>query len=124
MRGSSTLEVQTMQTNAGDRDDDVKTTLRGLISESEALIAVIGQEGAQRYRDAVVDLQRQVRRARDQVDDLQYAAARRARVAARQADAYVHENPWRTAGAAAIIGAAIGAAVALVIAQLFESGDD
>jgi len=74
-----------MQTNAGDRDDDVKTTLRGLISESEALIAVIGQEGAQRYRDAVVDLQRQVRRARDQVDDLQYAAARRARVAQRRA---------------------------------------
>src|SRR4029453_15407314 len=107
-----------------DRDDDVKTTLRGLISESEALIAAIGQEGAQRYRDAVVDLQRQGRRARDQVDDPQYAARRRARVAPRQAGAYVHENPWRTAGAASIIGAAIAAAVALVIVQLFESGDD
>jgi len=112
-----------MPTNTDDRDDDVRTTLRGLISESDALLAAIGQEGAQRYRDAVVGLQRQVRRARDQVDDLQYAAARRARVAARDTDAYVHENPWRTAGAAAIIGAAIGAAVALVIAQLLAASD-
>ena len=99
-----------MPTNAG---DDVGTTIRALISESEALLGALGQEGAQRYRDAVAGLQRQLQRASDQMSDLQDEAARRARVAAQQADAYVRENPWKTAGAAAIIGAAIGAAVAL-----------
>lgn len=111
-----------MQTNGG--DDDVRSTLRSLISESESIIAAIGQEGSQRYRDAIVDLQRQVRRARDQVDDLQYAASRGARVAVRHAHAYVQDNPYKTAGAAAILGAVIGAAVALVIAQLWEAADD
>ena len=113
-----------MRMNGGERDDDVRATLRNVITESEALLAAIGEEGAQRYRDAVVGLQRQVRRARDQMDDLQYSAVRRARVAARQADAFVHENPWRTAGAAVIAGAVIGAAVALLIAQIWEAEDD
>jgi ElaB/YqjD/DUF883 family membrane-anchored ribosome-binding protein len=113
-----------MPTNAGNRYDEVRSTLSGLISGSEALLAAIGEEGAQRYREAVVGLQRQVRNARDQADDLQYAAVRRARVAARHADDYVRDNPWKTAGAAVIVGAAIGIAVALVISQLFEASDD
>lgn len=112
-----------MQTNA-DRDDDIRTTLRGVVSESEALLAAIGEEGAQRYRDAVLGLQRQVRRARDQMDDLQYAAVRRARVAARQADHFVQENPWKTAGAAVVAGAVIGAVVALLVAQFWEAAED
>ncbi|MGE5171049.1 MAG: DUF883 C-terminal domain-containing protein [Rudaea sp.] len=48
---------------------------------------------------------------------MQYAAARRARVAARRVDHYVHENPWQSAGVAAGIGAAVGAVVAILIAQ-------
>lgn len=103
------------------RDDDVRTTLGNLISESEALLAAIGEEGAQRYRDATVALQRQIRRARDQVGDLQYATTRRARLAARQADHYAHENPWRTAGAAVALGAVVGALVALLIVRSTDS---
>lgn len=109
-----------MPTNAGDA---IGATIRALRSESEALLGVLGQEGAQRYRDAVAGLQRQLERAGDQLSDLQDDAARRARGAARQTDAYVRDNPWKTAGAAVIIGAAIGAAVALAIVQLWESDD-
>jgi len=98
-------------------DDDLRAPLANLISESEALLAAIGEEGAQRYRNATIALERQIRRARDQVDDLQYTTVRRARLAARQADHYVHENPWRTIGAAAAVGAAVGALVALLIAR-------
>ncbi len=106
-----------MDANLDDRNDDVRATLRNLISESESLLTALGEEGAQRYHDAVVGLQRQIRRSRDNLDDLQYAALRRARLAARVADQFVHENPWKTAGAAAAVGAAVGALVAILIAR-------
>ena len=98
-------------------DDNVRATLANLISESEALLAAIGEEGAQRYRNATIALERQIRRARDHVDDLQYTTVRRARLAARHADHYVHVNPWRTIGAAVAVGAAVGALVALLIVR-------
>jgi ElaB/YqjD/DUF883 family membrane-anchored ribosome-binding protein len=113
-----------MQTADDRNGDDVRTTFRNLISKSEALLTAIGEEGAQRYRDAAVALERQIRRARDQVDDLQYAAVRRARLAARRADHYVHENPWASAGAAAALGAAVGALVALLLVRPRDAGDD
>jgi ElaB/YqjD/DUF883 family membrane-anchored ribosome-binding protein len=105
------------QTGADDRNDDVRAMLRKVITESEALLAAIGEEGSERYRDAVVGLQRQIRRAQDHLDNVQYAAVRQARLAARRADHYVHENPWKTAGGAAAIGAAVGALVGVLIAR-------
>jgi ElaB/YqjD/DUF883 family membrane-anchored ribosome-binding protein len=104
-----------------DRDDGARATLDKRISESEPILAAIGEEGAQRYRDAARALQRQIRRARDHVDDLQYATARRARLAVRQADRYVYENPLRTVGAAVALGAAVGALIALLIVMRDDS---
>jgi len=110
------------------RANDMRTTVDKLISESEALLAAIGEDGAQRYRDTADALQRQIQRARNHVDDLQYATVRRARLAARQADHYVQENPWKTVGAAVALGAVAGAFIALLIARAaneeFGSRDD
>ncbi len=106
-----------MEAKSAASDEDVRTTLRSLVAQSEALLSALGDEGAQRYRDTVVGLQRQIRRARDSLDDLQYTATRRARLSARRADRYVHDNPWSTAGGAAAVGAAVGALVALLIVR-------
>jgi ElaB/YqjD/DUF883 family membrane-anchored ribosome-binding protein len=58
------------------------------------------------------DLDRKLRDARDRLDEFQGAALERGRAAVRQADEYVHENPWETvavgAGVAALVGIAIG----------------
>jgi ElaB/YqjD/DUF883 family membrane-anchored ribosome-binding protein len=106
-----------MRANVQEEDEGVRTTLRNLVAETEALIAALGAEGAQRYHDAVARLERQLRRARDDLDDLQYAAVRRARLTARRADRYVHDNPWKTAGTAAAVGAAVGAILAILVAR-------
>lgn len=108
--------------NPSDRNDS-QTTLGNLMSELELLLARLGDEGSQRYRDASAELQRKMRRARDHLDDAQYATVRQARLAARRADHYVHENPWGTAGAAAALGAAVGALVAVLVMQSWR-GDD
>src|SRR5258705_2807173 len=95
--------------------DGARATIRNLIEEAEALLGALGEEGTQRYRDAVADLQRQIRRARDQASDLQYAAGRSVRLAALRADHYAHERPWATAGAAVALGAVVGAVIALLL---------
>lgn len=104
-----------MDPNVDERN--LQATLRNLISESETLMASIGEEGSQRYRDAVAAMRRQIQHAQDELEDLQYTAIRRARLMARRTDRYVHDNPWRTAGVAAAVGAAVGAAVAILIAR-------
>ena len=68
-----------MEPKADSRDGSVRTTVQNLMSECDNLLAELGDEGARRYGDAVTGLQRQMRRARDNLDDLQYSAVRRAR---------------------------------------------
>jgi ElaB/YqjD/DUF883 family membrane-anchored ribosome-binding protein len=106
-----------MEANAEGRDDSVRTTVQNLISECESLLTELGDEGARRYRDGVTSLQRQMRRARDDLDDFQYSTVRRAKRSIRRADAYVHDNPWQSAGAAAAAGALIGAVVAILLTR-------
>jgi ElaB/YqjD/DUF883 family membrane-anchored ribosome-binding protein len=105
-------------------ESETPPTLRSLISDLESLLAKLGDEGSQRYRDAVADLQRTMRRTRDRADDLQYATGRRARLVARQADRYAHDNPWATAAAAAALGAAAGALVALLVVRASRAETD
>ena len=76
-----------MEAEADSRDDSVRTTVQNLMSECDDLLAELGDEVARRYRDAVTGLWRQMRRTRDDLDDLQYSAVRRARRSIRRADA-------------------------------------
>jgi len=91
------------------QNDSMRTTLQNLIAGCDALLRQLGEEGSHRYKDAVGTLDRQLQQARDDLDDLQYSAMRRARATMRRADAYVHDNPWRTSASAAATGILIGA---------------
>jgi ElaB protein len=98
-------------------NDSLRATLRNLVSDSETLLAELGVEGTRRYRDSVTALQRELRRARDNLDDLHYSSLRRAKMSIRRADDYVHENPWRSATQAAAAGILIGALLALLLSR-------
>jgi ElaB/YqjD/DUF883 family membrane-anchored ribosome-binding protein len=49
--------------------------------------------------------------------EMERAVEERARQAARETDAYVHQNPWKTAGMAAGLGAALGAITGILLAR-------
>jgi ElaB/YqjD/DUF883 family membrane-anchored ribosome-binding protein len=106
-----------MDANADARRDDVQTTLRNLIAASDRLVASLGEEGRQTYLDAVTVLQQHVRRAREELDDMQYAARREMRIAGRLIDRHVQANPWMAVGVAAAIGAAVGALVVALVSR-------
>jgi len=99
------------------QNDSMRTTLQGLIADCEALMGQLGDEGSRRYRDTVSSFDRQLQQARDNLDDLQYSAMRRARTTIRRADAYVHDNPYRTSAGAAATGIIVGALVAFLLTR-------
>ena len=99
------------------QNDSMRTTLRKLIADCDALLGQLGEEGSRRYRDTVRSFDRQLQQARDDLDDLQYSATRRARATIRRADAYVHDNPWRTSAGAAVTGILVGALVVFLMSR-------
>jgi len=102
-----------MDERDGTQDDSMRTTLQGLIADCEALLGQLGAQGSRRYRDTVSSLQQ----ARDNLDDLQDSAMRRARTTIRRADAYVQDNPYRTSAGAAATGILIGALIAILMTR-------
>jgi ElaB/YqjD/DUF883 family membrane-anchored ribosome-binding protein len=99
------------------QNDSMRTTLRNLITECDSLLGQLGDEGSRRYRNTVRAFDRQLQQARDDLDDLQYSAMRRARATIRRADAYVHENPYRTTAGAAATGLLLGAVIAFLLTR-------
>ena len=99
------------------QNDSMRTTLQNLIAECDSLLGQLGEEGSRRYRRTVRAFDRQLQQARDDLDDLQYSAMRRARATMRRADAYVHENPYRTTAGAAATGILIGALLAFLLTR-------
>ena len=106
-----------MDSNPEERDSSVRASVQSLISECENLLTELGDEGARRYRDTVTGLKRQMRQAREDLDDLQYSTVRQAKRSIRHADAYVRDNPYQSAAAAAAAGAVIGAIVAILLTR-------
>ena len=99
------------------QDNPMRTTLQNLIAECESLLGQFGEEGSRRYRHTVRALDRQLQQARDDLDELQYSAMRRARQSIRRADQYVHENPYRTTAGAAATGILVGALIAFLLTR-------
>ena len=99
------------------QQNSMRSTLQSLISECEALLGQLGDEGSRRYRHTVRALDRQLQQTRDDLEDLQYSAMRRARATIRRADTYVHENPWQTSAGAAATGILVGALIVFLLTR-------
>ncbi|MEJ1966476.1 MAG: DUF883 family protein [Gammaproteobacteria bacterium] len=91
--------------------DKLMTDLRAVLEDAEALLtATAGQAGEkiQRARERATET---VRAARERLSQTQEEVVKRAKVAAKQTDNYVHENPWQAVGIAAGVAFIIGVLV-------------
>lgn len=82
--------------------------LRHMVDEIDVFLKSAATSGDQKF-DAVRDkLVTQVNQMREQLDQLEEAAAYRVKRAARQADEAVHSHPYAVMGIAAATGVLIG----------------
>jgi ElaB/YqjD/DUF883 family membrane-anchored ribosome-binding protein len=87
-----------------------------VIKDSEALVKAMAAAGGEKAAALRADLESKLGTARQHLAELERTAVERARAAARDADHYVHEHPWR----AVALGAAIAGVVGIVLGLLLN----
>ncbi|HXF67270.1 MAG TPA: DUF883 family protein [Burkholderiales bacterium] len=82
--------------------------LKTVISDAEELLRATANQAGEKVAAAREKVQDSLRRARVKLDEMEDVLVDKSRQAARAADEYVHEHPWRAVGIAAGIGFVIG----------------
>ncbi|WP_028356882.1 DUF883 family protein [Brackiella oedipodis] len=91
---------------------DFNRDLNKAIEDAEILLKRIGDEGgdeADNLRDQARNI---LSKALNSVSDASDAAVEQGKEVAKTADNYVQENPWSTAGIAAVAGILLGVVIA------------
>lgn len=109
------IQAKTFDNGARSSESTV-VELNRVVAQAEELLKTLGEEGgaaAEAVRQRVV---RTLSQARARISEASTRARAAATDAAQATDRYVHDNPWRSIA----VGAAAGAAVALVASLLIR----
>ena len=87
-------------------------SLSTLVTEAEHLLDTAQHKGSEQFAAARERIERQLQRARTELDSLQDATGYRLRRAVRATDSAVHDHPYTALGLAVGVGVLIGALVA------------
>ena len=82
--------------------------LQVVIEDAEALLRRTAKEAGDSAADVRQRVQTRMEQAKLELLHLQDAAVAQAKAAGQAADAFVHENPWKSVGVAAGLGLVLG----------------
>lgn len=85
--------------------------LSAVVNDAEELLKATASQTGERITAARARAEETLKVAKVRLADAQEALVEKTKQAARQTDAYVHENPWKAAGIAAVVGVLIGALI-------------
>ena len=86
----------------------VLNDMRLLVADAKKLLKAAKAGSSEKVASLRPRVEATLSQARTRLREMEHAAEERARRAALEANAYVHENPWKVAGVAAGIGAIAG----------------
>ena len=101
----------------GQAKDRVASDVKQLIADTDELLRAVGADSKEKVAALRPRVEAAVAQARTRLNEMEGNVEQRGRVLAREANTYVHENPWRTVGVAAGLGAALGAIVGVLLAR-------
>lgn len=85
--------------------------LSAVVADAEELLRATASQTGERIAAVRSRAEESVKVAKSRIADVQDNLMDQAKVAAKEADAYMHENPWKAAGIAAAVGVLIGAII-------------
>ena len=85
--------------------------LGAVVSDAEELLKATASQTGERITAARARAEETLKSAKVRLADAQEAMLDRAKEAAKEADEYVHDNPWKAAGLAAAVGLLVGALI-------------
>ncbi len=105
------MDTEARWVDAGDKPvgtDKLVDDLRGLARDMERLLEATAGDTSERVVDVRSKAGESLHAARVRLAHLQDATVARARAAGREADRYVHANPWQLMAACAATGIVLG----------------
>jgi len=91
--------------------------LSAVVNDAEELLKATASQTGERITAARARAEETLRAAKVRLADAQEALMEKAKVAARQTDEYVHENPWKAAGIAAAVGGLLGVLIGALVSR-------
>jgi ElaB/YqjD/DUF883 family membrane-anchored ribosome-binding protein len=91
--------------------DRLMADLKTVVADAEELLKATASQTGERITAARAKAEESLKAAKERLADAQAAAVANAKAAARATDEYVHENPWRAMGVAAVAGLLLGALI-------------
>lgn len=88
--------------------DKLVADIRTVVTDAENLLKQAKSTGAEGFSAAREELEERLAQSIVRLQEVQEELKFRARHAARAADAYVHENPWKSLGVVAAAGIVVG----------------
>jgi len=85
--------------------------LSAVVADAEELLKATASQTGERITAARIRAEGTLHAAKLRLADAQEAVMDKAKHAAKETDAYVHENPWKAVGVAAVVGVLIGALI-------------
>ena len=88
--------------------DKLMADLRVVIADAEELLRMTADQAGEGAADLRGRVQARLQQAKADLANLQHAMVAKAQAAGHATDEFVHENPWRSIGAAAGVGLVVG----------------
>lgn len=88
--------------------DKLMADLRLVVADTEELLRVTAGQTGEQAKELRGRMQQRLEQAKTRLAHLQEVAVTKAKAAGHAADEYVHDNPWKTIGAAAGAGLLAG----------------
>ena len=88
--------------------DKLVADLKAVVADAEELLRATASQAGEKVAAARERIQASLASAKLKLTDAERAALEQARKAAKATDEYVHENPWRAVGIAAVAGLVLG----------------
>ncbi len=92
--------------------ENLMRELNQVLKDAEDLIKNSEQQAGEGFQSAKDKLQATLKTAKKEIQHIEEVAIKKTKEAAHATDAYVHENPWKTAGIAAGVGLLVGMLIA------------
>ncbi len=91
--------------------DKLVADLKVVVADAEELLRATASQTGERIVAARARAEESLKIAKIRLADAQVAAVARVKATAKATDDYVHENPWKVIGVAAVAGLLLGALI-------------
>ncbi len=88
--------------------DKLVDDLRLVVSDTEELLKATANQTGDRIAAARIRAEESLRSARARLEEAQAVMMEKTKAAAKATDTYVHDNPWKSVGIAAVAGVLLG----------------